>query len=94
MIKDAPSSRDPQTAMRDLLRSFDRELHKSTPTRPTKPPPPKPPAGALLRVATTTPVSRTVRIGGWLLSEDPATGDLIATHDNGTTGTLLRIEEP
>lgn len=27
----------------------------------------------------------TVQVGAWLLSEDPSTGDLVATHADGTT---------
>ncbi len=85
-IKDAPYSRSPNTAMRDLLRQIDRSANTSKVARPTAPPPG---GGALLAFAAAPPPEpSTVAVGDWLLTQDPATGDLLAVHSDGTTRTI------
>lgn len=82
MIPDSPAARSSDTAMRDLLRRLERSVIGSHPARPSAPPPP-----ALTLAAPAT----TVQIGNWALTQDPATGDLIATHtETGTSTTVAR----
>lgn len=84
MITDGPSGRNPATALRDLLRFLDRDANASHPARPSEPP-----VMALARFAPTLAPALTVAIGDWVLSQDPDTGDLIATH--ATTGTVTTV---
>lgn len=87
MIKDSTTARSPATAMRDLLRFIERQTIKP-PARPNNPPPPllaarsEPPAGPQ------SDEQAVVSIGAWVLSEDALSGDLVATHADGTTRTV------
>lgn len=84
-LKDAPSSRSEGTAMRDLLRRLERQANRYSPARPTEPP-------AMFTLM--APAPATVSVGGWLLHEDPDTGDLMATDPDGATHTLLTKGTP
>jgi hypothetical protein len=80
-LSDSPHGRSQATAMRDLLRQLDREINASRPARPTAPP------SFALAAA---PASMEVRIGSWTLTEDGATGDLLAVDSNGATYVLAQ----
>lgn len=85
MIPDSPAARSPDTALRDLLRRLERNTVGSKPARPSAPPTARqePSQGP----ATASPV----RVGDWELTEDPDTGDLIATHAHtGATRIVAR----
>jgi hypothetical protein len=86
MIKDGPSSRCPETAMRDLLRYYERSIFASKPARPNNPP------SAFARQSSATHEPEfTGRIGDWELSQDPETGDLIATNSlDGSIAVVAR----
>jgi hypothetical protein len=79
VITDSPAGRNPATALRDLLRSLDREATAAHPARPSAPP------ALLLARAAPAPVT----VGDWVLSQDPDTGDLVATH--GITGATATV---
>lgn len=90
MIKDSTTARSPATAMRDLLRFLERQTI-TPPARPNNPPallaaPPAarsaPPAGLQSNE------QAAIRIGAWVLAEDALSGDLVATHADGTTRTV------
>lgn len=81
MIKDAPSGRNPETAMRDLLRRLERANTASKPARPTQPP------TTVLAARSAAPSE--LLVGDWVLSQHPDTGDLIAT--NALTGTSATV---
>lgn len=82
MIKDSPTSRSPATSMRDLLRHIERQTI-TPPARPTAPPP-----AFTALAASQTAEPGPVRVGGWVLTEDAVSGDLVAVHDDGITRTL------
>lgn len=89
MIGDSTTGRGTATAMRDLLRGLDRSVNGSHPARPNHPPA----GGFSLARAISAPVPAVVTIGAWTLSEDPDSGDLIATHSQtGATTTVARKE--
>lgn len=67
------------TALRDLLRRLERDANAYSPARPSAPPP------AMLAAA---PAPQVVQVGDWTLSQDPDSGDLVATHNDGTTRTV------
>lgn len=92
MIKDSTTARATSTAMRDLLRYLERRTI-IPPARPTAPP--LAPLGAAsagaelggpARPLTAEPAP--VRVGDWTLTQDPLSGDLVATHVDGTTTTV------
>ena len=88
MIKDSPSSRSPDTAMRDLLRRLER-LTISPPARPNNPPPPAAPMALSTGLAGPHMAEQApVAIGQWVLVEDSLSGDLVARHADGTVRTL------
>lgn len=71
------NARSTDTAMRDLLRHLERQ----TVTPPMRPRPwPEEPAEAISGSG--------IRIGAWVLTEEPETGDLVATNDDGTQRTV------
>lgn len=78
MLSDSPDARSTATAMRDFLRQLDRQTI-TPPARPNNPPPP-----ALALSATQSAETGGVRVGAWVLTEDEASGDLVAAHANGT----------
>ena len=84
MIKDSPTARNPATSMRDLLRQLERQKIKP----PARPNPPTTLAtfSALSSPETDEPAA--VAVGSWVLSEDPDSGDLVATNADGVTKTL------
>lgn len=82
---DSPLARSPATAMRDLLRSLERQTIKP-PARPTHPPATV--AALTAPSATETAAPAVVQVGAWTLAEDPDSGDLVATNADGTTRTL------
>lgn len=84
MIKDAPSGRSPETAMRDLLRQIERQATGYTPYRP---------AGPTVMAALSVPPPPEVRIGNWVLTQND-TGDLVAVNDDGTTRVVATQEVP
>lgn len=85
MIKDGPAARNPDTAMRDYLRYLERRALRYSPARPAAPPP-----MGLMAAIESAPV---VRVGDWVLAQND-TGDLIATHDDGTTRVIASREVP
>lgn len=85
MMQDSPLARSPATAMRDLLRQLERQQVKP-PARPTEPPPAGPAFAALRSTETAEPAPLVV--GAWTLTEDPISGDLVATNADGTTRTI------
>lgn len=92
MIGYSPSSRNPDTAMRELLRQLDRRTNY-IPARPnitaaTTAAAAAPPVQASPVIGPTNVV---LRIGGWVLSEN-ADGELVATHDSGTVRVLATPE--
>jgi hypothetical protein len=81
------SGRNPDRQMAFLLRELARTNNAYRVARPTAPPP------TGLTQPTTLPVhsgTGNVRVGDWTLSQDPETGDLIATNTDGTTATVAR----
>lgn len=86
-MQDSPLARSPATAMRDLLRQLERQKIKP-PARPTQLPaaPAAAPFPALMSTETAEPAS--VAVGAWTLAEDPVSGDLVATNEDGTTRTI------
>jgi hypothetical protein len=85
-MQDSPLARSPATAMRDLLRQLERQKIRP-PARPTQ----LPPSGfARLAALTSTESVETasVVVGAWTLTEDPVSGDLVATNEDGTTRTI------
>lgn len=85
-MQDSPLARSPATAMRDLLRQLERQKIRP-PARPTQPPPAAMATFAALR-STETAESAPVVVGAWTLTEDPVSGDLVATNADGTTRTI------
>lgn len=74
--------------MRDLLRYLERQTI-TPPARPNNPPP------LVLARTGFAPLEgpqsheqAVVSIGAWTLAEDPLSGDLVATHADGTTHTV------
>jgi hypothetical protein len=85
-MQDSPLARSPATAMRDLLRQLERQKIRP-PARPTH----LPPAGFATFAAlssTETDEPAPVVVGAWTLTEDPVSGDLVATNQDGTTRTI------
>lgn len=80
-LADGTAGRSDATAMRDLLRRLERDANAARPARPTALP-------AMLTAQATAP--RTSVGPNWTLAEDPDTGDLIASHTDGTTVVLAR----
>lgn len=78
MLADGPDSRSRATAMRDFLRQLDRQTIKP-PARPKNPPPP-----SVALTASLSDEPAVVRVGGWALTEDTFSGDLVAVHDDGS----------
>lgn len=88
-VKNTPSGRLPETAMRDLLRNLERQADANHPARPGT----EPPLAAL--TATTSAVQDYIRIGRWQITEDALSGDLVALGPDGDTHTLIhRQGEP
>lgn len=85
MLKDSPSSRNPDTAMRDLLRQLERNATNYTPARPGTG------STAFAAMAMSAPAPAEVRIGDWVLTQN-ALGELVAVHDNGTGHVLAKPE--
>jgi hypothetical protein len=84
-MQDSPLARSPATAMRDLLRQLERQKIRP-PARPTQLP-----AGVSTFAALTSTESAettSVVVGAWTLTEDAASGDLVATNADGTTRTI------
>lgn len=96
-IKDPPAGRLPETSMRDLLRRLERESNANHPARPSAPPP-EPPSIYANTAAPNTPQQalrstetneqRSLVVGGWVLREDPLSGDLTAIDPDGNPHTL------
>lgn len=85
-MQDSPLARSPATAMRDLLRQLERQSIKP-PARPTHAPSVAMASFAAL-ASTETADTAPVVVGAWTLSEDPVSGDLVATNADGTTRTI------
>lgn len=94
-IKDAPSGRVPDTAMRDYLRRLEREANANYPARPTVQPPPPPTTGNPdPPAASLSDETGGVSVGRWRLRDDPLSGDLVAIDPDGTTHILIARGEP
>lgn len=86
-MQDSPLARSPATAMRDLLRQLERQKIKP-PARPTRPPALAATVSRAALTSTETAETAPVVVGAWTLAEDAVTGDLVATHQDGTIRTI------
>lgn len=86
MIGDSINGRSQNDQMRFLLRDLSRVNTGYHVARPNNPPPDP----MAFRAEVRSPAADAVQIGDWTLTQDPDSGDLIATNADGTTATVAR----
>lgn len=81
-IKDSAEGRMTQTAMRDLLRQIGRTADANHPARPNHP------SNTRLNGSPRGEHDQ-VRVGGWVITTEPSSGDLVALDPDGNPHTLI-----